>query len=114
MREADKIILIPFTLNKGSGMTDILDKLYNREGAARYIREKYASPCTTGLLDKLAVRGTGPAYRKVAGRFVIYEEKSLDEWALAQIGEPQRSTSDSPRPARKPQRSQQSILAGSV
>jgi hypothetical protein len=70
-----------------------LGKLLNRKDAAAYIREKYARPCTVGLLNKLAVRGDGPEFRKMAGRFVVYEQKALDAWAQAQIGAPQTSTS---------------------
>jgi hypothetical protein len=92
-------------------MTSSLDKLRNREDAASYIREKYARPCTTGLLDKLAVRGTGPTFRKVAGRFVVYEEKELDAWALQQIGAPQRSTSESPPTARRPRKAGSEVSA---
>jgi hypothetical protein len=80
-------------------MQENFDKLRNREDAARYIREKYARPCSTNLLDKLAVSGLGPEFRKV-GRFVVYEETALDAWALPQIGPPQRSTSET-APARK-------------
>ena len=74
-------------------MPENRDKLRNRKDAATYIREKYARPCTVGLLNKLAVRGTGPVFRKMAGRFVVYEQKALDAWAGPQIGEPQTSTS---------------------
>jgi len=80
-------------------MQENFGKLRNREDAARYVREKYARPCSTNLLDKMAVTGLGPEFRKV-GRFVVYEESALDAWALPQIGPPQRSTSEAP--ARKP------------
>jgi hypothetical protein len=51
-------------------MQDSLGKLRNRKDAAAYIREKYARPCTVGLLNKLAVKGTGPEFRRSGARFV--------------------------------------------
>jgi hypothetical protein len=85
-------------------MHDELGKLYNRKDAAAYIRERYARPCTVGLLDKLAVKGTGPEFRRSGGRWVIYEEGALDKWARSLIGAPQRSTSESPPTARRPRK----------
>jgi hypothetical protein len=63
-----------------------------RKAAGAYLKEKYGFG-SEKTLAKLACLGGGPAFRK-AGPAVIYEPKHLDEWALAQIGELQRSTSD--------------------
>jgi len=91
-------------------MQDNLGKLRNRKDAATYVREKYARPCTVGLLNKLAVKGTGPEFRRSGGRWVVYEESALDTWARALIGEPQKSTSESGS-RRKPRTEQRAAVA---
>jgi hypothetical protein len=68
--------------------------LRNSADAAAYIRDKYAQPCSVNLLDKAAVAGTGPKFRKVSGRFRIYAEADLNEWALSRLGPLVRSTSE--------------------
>jgi hypothetical protein len=67
----------------------------SRTEAAQYIRTRYGFPCSRQWLAKLAVLGGGPIFRK-AGRSPIYSPTDLDDWAMARIGEPQRSTSDVP------------------
>jgi hypothetical protein len=64
-----------------------------RADAAAYIRNSYGFPCSRQWLAKLAVVGGGPVFRK-AGRTALYAPVDLDDWALARIGAPQRSTSD--------------------
>lgn len=66
---------------------------FRRSNAAKYIREKYGMPCSTAWLAKLACLGGGPVYR-LAGRFPVYPIRGLDEWALARLSAPRRSTSD--------------------
>jgi hypothetical protein len=63
--------------------------------AAEYVRTKFGFPCSRQWLAKLAVVGGGPVFRK-AGRRPMYAPTDLDAWALSRIGEPQRSTSDTP------------------
>ena len=63
-----------------------------RDQAASYVREKWGVPCARATLDKLAVLGGGPIFRK-AGRTPIYAPSDLDAWAQSRIGEPRRSTS---------------------
>jgi len=70
----------------------------SRNAAAQYIRNCYGFPCSRQWLAKLAVLGGGPIFRK-AGRNPIYAPADLDDWAMARIGEPQRSTSDVPTDA---------------
>lgn len=65
----------------------------SRAEAAQYIRRRYGFPCSRQWLAKLAVLGGGPIFHK-AGRNPIYAPIDLDDWAIARIGEPQRSTSD--------------------
>jgi hypothetical protein len=63
-----------------------------RKAAGEYLKSKYGFG-SEKTLAKLASIGGGPEFRK-AGAAVIYEIPKLDEWALAKIGAPQRSTSD--------------------
>lgn len=70
----------------------------SRTEAAQYIQSRYGFPCSRQWLAKLAVLGGGPIFRK-AGRNPIYAPVELDDWAMARIGEPQRSTSDVPTTA---------------
>lgn len=73
---------------------ETIGKLRNRRDAAAFVRERFARPCSANLLDKMAVTGKGPAFRIIGGRFAVYEEKALVDWALADISDPVRSTSD--------------------
>ena len=72
-----------------------------RAEAAQYVQSRYGFPCSRQWLAKLAVLGGGPIFRK-AGRNPIYAPADLDDWAMARIGEPQRSTSDAPASASAP------------
>jgi hypothetical protein len=63
-----------------------------RNAAGEYLKKKYKFG-SERTLAKLASVGGGPEFRK-AGTIVLYEVPKLDEWALAQIGRPQLSTSD--------------------
>jgi hypothetical protein len=82
---------VPFTAGN--------QRYLSRTEAAQYIRARYGFPCSRQWLAKLAVLGGGPIFRK-AGRNPIYAPADLDDWAMARIGEPQRSTSDVPNNAR--------------
>ena len=68
-------------------------RFMRRAESAHYVQTTYGFPCSRQWLAKLAVIGGGPVYRK-AGRTPIYAPKDLDAWAVARIGGPQRSTSD--------------------
>jgi c-di-AMP phosphodiesterase-like protein len=70
-------------------------KFMRRREAASYLREQYGFGAERSLA-KGAVTGDTPEYRK-AGRIVLYTRDTLDRWALAKIGAPQRSSSDRPR-----------------
>jgi c-di-AMP phosphodiesterase-like protein len=63
-----------------------------RKDAATYLVTKYGFGAER-TLAKGVVTGDSPEYRK-AGRIVLYTREALDNWALAKIGGPQRSTSD--------------------
>jgi hypothetical protein len=68
-------------------------RFFRRAQAGAYVERTYGFPCSRQWLAKLAVIGGGPVYRK-AGRTPIYVPEDLDAWALARIGAPQRSTSE--------------------
>ncbi|MGO9427594.1 hypothetical protein [Rhodoblastus sp.] len=63
-----------------------------RKQAGEYLKAKYGFG-SERTLAKLACLGGGPEFRK-ASNAALYEPAKLDEWALAKIGKPQRSTSD--------------------
>jgi hypothetical protein len=63
-----------------------------RKQAGVYLKEKYGFG-SERTLAKLACVGGGPEFRKAANA-ALYEPAKLDEWALAKIGAPQKSTSD--------------------
>ena len=63
-----------------------------RKAAGEYIKSKFGFG-SEKTLAKLACVGGGPEFRKV-GSAVVYEPQALDDWALARIGAPQKSTSD--------------------
>jgi hypothetical protein len=63
-----------------------------RKAAGLYLKEKYGFG-SERTLAKLACLGGGPPFHK-AGSIVLYEPEKLDEWARAQIGRSQLSTSD--------------------
>lgn len=80
-----------------SEISNRTQRFLGREEAAQYVQKTFGFPCSRQWLAKLAVIGGGPVFRK-AGRSPIYAPADLDTWALARISEPQRSTSDVPRP----------------
>jgi hypothetical protein len=63
-----------------------------RKQAGEYLKSKFGFG-SERTLAKLACVGGGPEFRK-ASNAALYEPAKLDEWAFAQIGRPQRSTSD--------------------
>jgi hypothetical protein len=69
-----------------------------RREASEYLHEIHGISRTPGYLAVLAVKGTGPKYRK-DGRIPLYEPPALDEYAEDQLGPPQRSTSERRRRA---------------
>ncbi len=67
-------------------------KYLRRSEAAKYVNDVWAQPCSISLLAHLAMTGDGPVFR-LAGRFPVYLEADLDDWAHARISAPRRSTS---------------------
>lgn len=73
--------------------TDAPSRFLRRQTAAQYIRDRWGLPCQSSWLAKLAVVGGGPVFRK-CGRFPVYEEVALDDWAKSRLSAPMRSTSE--------------------
>lgn len=66
---------------------------YLREkAAAEYLKARYGHGAAK-TLSKLRVIGGGPEFRK-SGRLVLYETRSLDDWATSKLSRPLRSTSE--------------------
>jgi hypothetical protein len=64
-----------------------------RRDASEYLKERHGLSYTPQTLAKLAVIGGGPEM-EYAGRFPLYSEDGLDEWAAAKFTPPVRSTSE--------------------
>lgn len=76
--------------------SDVLDpsvRRYRRNAASRYLEQRWGLSYKTSTLSKLAVTGGGPSYR-LAGRFPVYFEPDLDEWAAQKFSPLKYSTSD--------------------
>lgn len=71
----------------------VTEKYHRRKDAARFVREKYATPTSAQQLAKLAVIGGGPPFHKFS-RFPIYKESDLVAWAEKMLGEAHSSTSE--------------------
>ena len=65
---------------------------FPRKRAGEYLKAKYGFGSEKSLA-KLACVGGGPEFRKM-GSATLYEPTKLDEWAIAKISGPRRSTSD--------------------
>lgn len=77
-------------------MTETDPKYMRRDQAAEYVKETWSQPCSRSLLAQLAMSGQGPVFR-LAGRFPVYTESDLDDWARSRISAPRRSTSSEHR-----------------
>ena len=71
----------------------MLPNFMRRQHAGRYLKEKYGFG-SEKTLAKLASIGGGPEFHKSGSRTVVYTKKALDDWALARISGPRRSTSE--------------------
>jgi len=69
-----------------------MSEYLRREQAADYLQERYGA-YTAETLAKLACVGGGPKFRKM-GRFPVYTQVDLDDWALARMSEPVSCTSE--------------------
>ena len=66
---------------------------YRRVAASSYLREAWNLDYAPRTLAKLACVGGGPPM-EYAGRFPLYPEDGLNEWAAAKIGPRVNSTSE--------------------
>lgn len=81
------------------------ERLYNREEAAAYLSEKMRGNITVNTLAYL--RSRGPRYRYFRGtklgtgggygRWVVYTQQALDEWAEAQLFDPLEDNDAAPQ-----------------
>jgi len=63
-----------------------------RDKAAAYLQERYGA-YTAETLAKLACVGGGPRFRRI-GRYPLYTQSDLDEWALDRMSKPVASTAE--------------------
>ncbi|MEJ0095189.1 MAG: hypothetical protein WDN46_17835 [Methylocella sp.] len=68
-------------------------KYLRLKSLGEYLHAKYGFGARSTLAKLACISSDGPAFHK-AGRAALYKPAALDEWALAKIGRPQRSTSD--------------------
>jgi hypothetical protein len=61
--------------------------------AAEYTRTRYGIGNAKTFQKWRVTRSDGPPFRKM-GRAVVYRVTDLDAWALSQMSEPKRSTSE--------------------
>ena len=66
---------------------------FNRADASAYLRDDWGVHRSPRTLAKEACQGGGPPM-EYAGRFPLYPQDGLDEWAAAKIGPRVRSTSE--------------------
>ena len=64
-----------------------------RRAAGEYLKQKFGFGAGATLAKIACISSEGPPFRK-AGRMALYAIEDLDRWALAKIGQPQKSTSD--------------------
>ena len=70
-----------------------MDTTYlRRDKAADFLQANWGFG-TTETLAKLASIGGGPRFRKL-GRFPVYTEADLREWAMARLSSPVASTAE--------------------
>lgn len=65
-----------------------------RDKAAEYLQANWGFGAVDTLAT-LATRGGGPRFRKL-GRFPVYTEADLDDWARSRLSDPVSSTSELP------------------
>ncbi|MEJ0094252.1 MAG: hypothetical protein WDN46_12695 [Methylocella sp.] len=75
-------------------------RFLRRDAAAAYLKTRYGFGSVKSLA-KGVVTGDSPLYRK-AGRIVLYELSALDTWAMAKIGAPVRSSSETKAASARP------------
>jgi hypothetical protein len=66
---------------------------FRRKEASSYLKNEWCLSYTPLTLAKLATLGGGPPM-EYAGRFPLYPQDGLDEWAASKIGPRVNSTSE--------------------
>jgi hypothetical protein len=64
-----------------------------RSSASEYLQQRWGLYFTADTLANLAVSGEGPVYR-LAGRYAVYADEDLDQWARTRISGPMRKASE--------------------
>lgn len=70
---------------------------YRRSEASAYLKSKWGLDYKATTLAKLACLGGGPRFEH-AGRFPLYREAELDDWAKNKLSPLKASTSDIGQP----------------
>ena len=68
-------------------------RYHRRESASRYLEERWGLRCRPKTLAKYAVNGGGPRM-SYSGRWPLYSEGDLDEWATSRMTGPFSSTTE--------------------
>jgi hypothetical protein len=69
------------------------NRRFRRAEASAYLKSEWCLSYTALTLAKLATLGGGPPM-EYAGRFPLYPQDGLDEWAASKIGPRVNSTSE--------------------
>src|SRR5271154_1860382 len=64
-----------------------------RKAAEEYIKRRYGFG-GGNFLAKAAHSGDSPPFFKPSARVVLYRARDIDDWVLARLGAPRRSTSE--------------------
>jgi hypothetical protein len=87
-------------LSQESGANDMDEKesikgrVIPRREAPDYLERNWGFRISEGTLAKMAGDGSGPQFRVIGGKYIVYETTELDRWILATLSEPVRSTAD--------------------
>jgi hypothetical protein len=66
---------------------------FRRSEASSYLKERWGIDYKASTLAKLACLGGGPRF-ELAGRFPLYRQSELDDWAAARLSPLKSSTCD--------------------
>jgi hypothetical protein len=72
----------------------IKGRVIPRRETPDYLERNWGFRISEGTLSKMASDGSGPAFRIVGKKYIVYETTELDRWILSSLSEPVRSTAD--------------------
>ncbi|WP_400769340.1 helix-turn-helix transcriptional regulator [Methylosinus sporium] len=70
-----------------------IQSLFRPDAAAKYLKDRTGFGSVRSLA-KSRVYGTGPAFRRLGGRAIVYEKSALDAWIADRLSAPRLSTSE--------------------